>query len=250
MNKYFIGFGVSVLASLACQTFANPGGITTVPSSTVFPSIAPGIPTSTPSLPIVGTSSPTPTETIQAEALFEDDFSDPFSTWSTGDDGDAKLAVEDGAFHIQINIAENLRWTTPSVNFSDVHIEVDAEKLAGPDLAEYGVICRYNKANDVYNFYYLVIAGDTFAGIIKVVNSEQQGISTRGLTFDAIQGGNASNHITAECVGNRLSLSANGIELLTVRDDTFTSGDVGLIAATSEQGGIEVRFDNFIVTAP
>jgi hypothetical protein len=250
MNKYFIGFGVSVLVSLACQTLADPGGITAVPTGTVFPTIAPGIPTSTPSLPTVETSSPAPTETIQVETLFEDDFSDPFSTWSTGDDGDAKLAVEDGAFQIQINITQNLYWTTPGMNFSDVHMEVDAEKLAGPDTAEYGVLCRYNETDGVYNFYYLVIAGDTYAAIIKVVNGEQQELTARELTFEAIQGGNASNHITAECDGKRLTLSANGTELLSVTDDTHTGGDVGLIATTYEQGGIEVRFDNFVVTAP
>jgi hypothetical protein len=251
LNRYFIGFGILVLASLACQTLANPRGINTIPTGTVLATSTPGFPSSTTSLPTIVTSPPSiPSATLQAEILFEDDFSSPFSDWSTGDDGDAKLAIEDGAFHIQVNITQNLYWTTPGVNFSDIRIEVDAEKLAGPDSAEYGVICRYDETNGLYNFYYLVIAGDTYAAIIKVVNGEQLEISTRDLTFDAIHSGNASNHITAECVGSRLSLSANGTELFSITDDSHTSGDVGLIATTYEEGGIDVRFDNFVVTVP
>ena len=83
-----------------------------------------------------------------------------------------------------------------------------------------------------------------------MVNDEQEIISASSVAFDAIHGGNATNHITAECIGNRLTLSANGTELFSVTDDSHTSGDVGLIATTYEEGGIDIRFDNFLVTAP
>jgi hypothetical protein len=227
MKSHFIGLCAFVLVGLACQAVANPEGIEPPPNSTGLPDVTP-----------------------QAAALFQDDFSNTLSNWKTGDDGEARLAIEDGAFHIQINIGQNLYWTTAGLDFSDVRIEVDTEKLAGPDSAEFGLICRYDETNGIYNFYYLVIAGDNYAAIIKVVNGEQVELSTRGLAFDAIRGGSASNHIVAECVGNQLSLYANGIELFRVTDDSHTGGDVGLIASTYEEGGIDIRFDNFVVTAP
>jgi len=241
MKSYFIGFCVFVLASPACQVLANPGEIKTTSTNTVLQTLTPGYPVST-AIP--------PSMAPQAEVLFEEDFSTPFSNWSTGDDGNATLAIEDGAFQIQIDTAQNLYWTTAGLGFSDVRIDVDIEKLAGPDSAEYGVICRYDETNGIYNFYYLVIAGDSYAAIIKVINDEQVEISTRDLTFDAIRGGNSLNHITAECIGNKLSLFANGTELISVTDDSHTDGDVGLIASTYDEGGIDIRFDNFIVTAP
>lgn len=239
MKRFFISFSILVLASLACQALGNPGGNNVTPTSIVDFS------TITPNAPTIGPTTPT---TIAPQVLFQDDFSNPSSNWSTGEDGDAKLAIEDGMFHILIKAPQNLYWTTASENFTDVHIDVDSEKLAGPNPAEYGIVCRYNEANGVYNFYYLVIAGDTYAAIIKVVNGEQQEISARDLKFDAIQAGNASNHISADCVGNRLSLSANGNELYSVTDDAYTSGDVGLIVTTYEEGGMDVNFDNFVVT--
>lgn len=235
MKRFFIGFSILIFTSLACQIFTNSDGDKGTPASiAASPTVVPITPTIAP----------------QIEVLFEDDFSNPSSNWSTGEDGDARLAIEDSMFRIQVNAPQNIYWTTAGQNFTDVHIDVDSKKLAGPDPAEYGVVCRYNETNGIYNFYYLVIAGDTYAAIVKVVNGEQQEISARDRKFDPIQGGNASNHITTECVGNRLSLSANGTELLSVTDDTHTSGDVGLIVTTYEEGGADVKFDNFVVTAP
>jgi hypothetical protein len=217
MKKVIFGISVLMLASLACQAISLPGSLSGSGDS---------------------------------QALFQDDFSGSPSNWATGDDGSAVLAIENGFFRLSIGAPQQLYWSTPGKNFSDVRIEVDADKVSGPDVAEYGLICRYNEDGDNYNFYYLVIAGDTYAAIIKVVNSEQVEVSARDVQFNAIHGGNASNHIVAECVGNRLSLYANGTELFTVADDSHTTGDVGLIATTYEEGGMEVHFDNFVVTEP
>jgi hypothetical protein len=221
MKRFAFAIGVILLTSLACQTLT--GGDDLVSADTPPAS----------------------------KVLFEDDFSSPLSNWGAGEDAEATLAIEDGAFRLYVSIPQNLFWSTPGEDFTDVRIEVDTKKTTGPDAAEYGVICRYNEdAGGSYNFYYLVIAGDTYAAIIKVINGEQVEISARDVQFDAIRGGNASNHITAECVGNRLSLSANGEELFTETDDSLASGDVGLIAITYEEGGIDIQFDNFVVTEP
>jgi hypothetical protein len=42
----------------------------------------------------------------------------------------------------------------------------------------------------------------------------------------------------------------NGELVADVRDDTFASGDVGLIAGTYEEGGVEIHFDDFFVHEP
>ena len=217
MKRFASAIGVLLFASLACQ---------------VLPS---------------GNDGDDP----ETKVLFEDDFSGTLSNWGSGEDAEATLAIEEGAFRMFISAPENLFWSTPGEDFTDVSVEVDAQKTAGPDAAEYGVICRYSEDDSGnYNFYYLVIAGDTYAAILKVINGQQIDISARDVQFDSIRGGNASNHITAECVGERLSLSANGAELFTETDDSLSSGDVGLIATTYDEGGIDVQFDNFVVTEP
>jgi hypothetical protein len=38
--------------------------------------------------------------------------------------------------------------------------------------------------------------------------------------------------------------------LTSVTDSTLTSGDVGLLASTYDEAGVDILFDNFIVTVP
>ena len=47
-----------------------------------------------------------------------------------------------------------------------------------------------------------------------------------------------------------LQLSLNGVVAAQGRDSTFARGDVGLLAATFEDPGVDVRFDNFVVREP
>ena len=35
-----------------------------------------------------------------------------------------------------------------------------------------------------------------------------------------------------------------------MQDETFTTGDVGLIAGTFDAAGTDIRFDNFVVSKP
>jgi hypothetical protein len=66
----------------------------------------------------------------------------------------------------------------------------------------------------------------------------------------AIHQGDAVNEIVAECIGDQLVLHVNGELVDDVRDGTFASGDVGLMAGTYEKVGVDIRFDNFAVYRP
>ena len=186
-----------------------------------------------------------------SDALFEDDFSDDSKGWGVFEDQDASLKIENGVFRILVTAPKYLIWSTPGEDYSDAIIDVDTQKTAGPEAAEYGVICRYSEdSSGNHSFYYLVIAGDTYAAIIKVIDDEQIEISSRDVQFDSINGGNAANKIHAECIGSSLVLSANGTEIFSVTDTSLTGGDVGLIATTYEESGVDVNFDNFVVKKP
>jgi hypothetical protein len=59
------------------------------------------------------------------------------------------------------------------LTFMDVRIEVDAVKMAGPDLNDIGVICRYK---DPSNFYFFSVSSDGYYGVSKVINGQEQWI--------------------------------------------------------------------------
>jgi len=124
----------------------------------------------------------------------------------------------------------------------------DAVKAGGPDDNDFGVICRYQ---DVDNFYFFIISSDGYYGIGKTVDGVQELIGTDQMNpDDAINQGDANNHIKADCVGSHLVLHANGAKLADVEDTSLSSGDVGLIAGTFDEAGADIHFDNFVVRKP
>jgi hypothetical protein len=56
--------------------------------------------------------------------------------------------------------------------------------------------------------------------------------------------------IEALCSGSELVLAVNGVVLARVSDNSFNSGDVGLVAGTWEKGDLVVGFDNLKVYKP
>jgi hypothetical protein len=66
----------------------------------------------------------------------------------------------------------------------------------------------------------------------------------------AINAGNSGNHLRGDCVGSTLTLYANGQQISSITDTSFTSGDVGLIVGTFDDPNVGVTFDNFTVYQP
>ena len=201
-------------------------------------------PTSTPA-----GSEPKPTEPVGPEVLFTDDFSSSFSGWYTKVEELGVTDYADGEFRIYINEPSTIRWSNPDRTFGDVVIDVDARKVGGPDDNGFGVICRYLDGN---NFYYFAVSSDGYYVISKYVDNEYTTLGTGQYEpSEVIKTGDGSiNQIHAECVGNRLQLAVNGQVLADFRDDSLTSGDVGLFASSYDELGVDIYFDNYRVTAP
>jgi hypothetical protein len=141
-------------------------------------------------------------------------------------------------------------WATAHRNFpEDVRIEVDVTKKAGADQDVFGVLCRYR---DDKNFYILMISGDGQAGIAKrSTGSDLAMLSGTSMKTDpGIHPGLASNHLRADCKGDKLSLYVNDALVASAADGEFTGGDAGLWLGTYDQPGTDLYFDDFIVRKP
>jgi hypothetical protein len=182
------------------------------------------------------------------QVLFQDDFSDPESGWQILREGQDVIDFENGGFRIFINETQFDYWSTPGLNFTDVHIEVDVTKIAGPDDNDFGILCRYRDEN---HFYGALISSDGYYGISKMKDGEHTILGAEGMEFsDTIQTGSTTNRIGADCIGNRIVLYVNGEKLAEIEDDEYGSGDIGLVAGTFETPGVDVVFDNVIVSRP
>lgn len=180
--------------------------------------------------------------------LFSDDFANPPSGWGTWSRGGATVEYFGGGLRILISDPQFDYWSVAGQNFSDASIAVDAVKLNGPDDNDFGIICRYQDKN---NFYMLVVSSDGYYGIAKMKDGQHSLISADQLQYsDAIAKGLALNQMRGDCVGETLVLSVNGQKLAETQDAEFASGDVGLIAGSYDNQGVEIFFDNFVVTKP
>ena len=181
---------------------------------------------------------------------FQDDFSNEASGWSRIRTDAGITDYENGVYRIFVNLNNDDYLVTPGLSLpSDVRVEVDATKVAGSDNNDFGILCRYQDNNNLYQF---VISSDGYVGIIKLVDGSMESISADTLIeSSAINKGNVQNHIRADCIGNMLTLYVNGQQVSTAQDTTFKGGgDVGVFAGTYDTPGTEIHFDNFIVTAP
>ncbi len=191
---------------------------------------------------------PAITQTPSSSVLFFDDFSDPSSGWDRVNVKDGVSDYSSGHYRILVNTAKSDVWANPGLKFSDVRVDVYAEKVKGDDDNDFGVICRYQ---DNENFYFFVISSDGYYGIGKVVNGEQSSIGLDSMSPSPyIFKGSTTNHIRADCVGSQLSLYVNTYLLGEYEDTQFTSGDVGLLAGTFDKPGVEIYFDDFRVSQP
>jgi hypothetical protein len=193
-------------------------------------------------------SSPNAPVSLPSDILFQDDFSDPSSGWDQVNEDEGSTDYVNGEYRIYVDEANYDIWANPGLNFTDTVIEVEANKVGGPDDNDFGVICRYQ---DLDNFYFFIISSDGFYGVAKVINGEQELIDMENMEeSDAINQGSASNLIRADCVGNQLTLYINGEKVADTNDSQYSSGDVGLIAGTFDTAGTDVHFDNFVVREP
>jgi len=192
--------------------------------------------------------SSTPSEPLPEGVLFQDDFSDTSSGWDRVNVSDGITDYEDGVYRILVNTDNTDVWANPGLNFTDTVIEVEATKVGGPDDNDFGIICRYE---DTSNFYALIISSDGYYGVYKVLDSEQLLIGEESMMpSDANKQGNVTNIIRVDCIGSTLTLYANGTQLVSVKDNSFSSGDAGLLAGTFDTPGTDIHFDNFVVREP
>ena len=242
-TKIFLLAGVLILSSLACSFFSQmlEGEDVHVEPATIEEPIQPE--------PVQPTAVPT-----VSNIVFEDDFSDTSSGWDMNEDEDGITDYDNGSYHIRIDTPELFVWANPSMEGripSDVRIEVEATNI-GVDNNSMGIICRYSWTNDEPSFYRFLISSDGYGAIVRVLEGGQEVISSENklLQYNAIKQGQTTNHIMVECIGNQLSLYANGTLLDRVTDTTLKDGDVGLFASTYDEPGTDLLFDNFIVTRP
>ncbi len=193
---------------------------------------------------IVGIASSGETAEIPQDTgvLFEDYFEPPDSGWIEWDGDTTRIEFISGDMQISLFEANYFEWNNPGLWFTDVILSafVHIDEPVGD--ASFGLICRYQ---DIDNFYGLEVSEDGYFWIFKYVAGEYEVIDEwYGTDLFPSSG---SFEIFASCIGDELALAVDGTVLISVNDNSFLDGDVGVIAETWDLGGFTVSFEDFIV---
>lgn len=185
------------------------------------------------------------TAAAEKGTFFTDDFSNSSTNWSTYNQPGAVIAIEEGVLRFRVDEPYYDFWSTNGQNYKNVEVEVFAEKIDGPDNNNFGLVCRYK---DAENYYAFLVSSDGYYGIMRVLDGKYQLLSSETMEFSpAINTGQSSNHVRADCLGSQLVFYVNDQFLATVQDNQLSQGQTGVIVGTYEEPGVEIYFDDFIV---
>jgi hypothetical protein len=175
------------------------------------------------------------------EIIF-DDFSDSDSGWPTYNGVDGYARYQADAYRIYVDLPNDRLEMTRGFDIADVYLEATASKVGGADDNLMGLVCRYQDRN---NFYFFIISSDGYYGVGKVVGGVYQLVDGKMLPSQVIKKGASTNNLEATCDGSSFDFWVNGTELASFEDETFQSGDIGMMAGTYTISGTDTLFDDF-----
>src|SRR5204863_689975 len=127
--------------------------------------------------------------------------------WDIFDETQASAAYFNGEYQLRLKQTPWRTWglahaiTAPS----DVTLSIAGRLVSGADSSAYGLLCRFRDAD---HFYFFLVTGDGRFLIGKVDGGMEYGLSASAfLPSESILPGNVPNLLTAQCLGDRLTLS-------------------------------------------
>ncbi|MBN2678132.1 MAG: hypothetical protein JXR32_08715 [Anaerolineaceae bacterium] len=180
--------------------------------------------------------------------IYYDDFSNPNTGWYTQYTDDHSVLYDWGGLRFRINRSHFDMWSYPDGIYADAIIWVEAAKLEGTDDNTFGLLCRIQNDGDFYAF---LISSDGYAGVARRRSGEYHVLSDDNMTYsELVASPTGLFRLRAVCEGSELDFFVNDLLVASAIDDGLISGKVGVLAGTYAQAGVDIFFDNFIVTVP
>ena len=234
---------------------------------------------------LVACSSGPEREISVGETLLERDFSES-NSFEEGIYTNASLRIDDGRYLIRVNSGDSeIWWGQWGDTLDNVVIDVDVEQISEREEAAWGVACRLRgqvgqkmESEPLLELLALGEAGQEDDGpdvaleppaVAAIANGDGylfliQGSGNWGIfrargrdvfplsdwtASDLVQRGpGARNHLRAVCADDYLAFYINEEFVAEVEDNSFANGQVGLAATSFNRLGVEVGFENLVVS--
>lgn len=200
---------------------------------------------------LAASCSPAPTAATplppSGTVLFQDEFEANTSGWDRLANDGGIMDYHNGGYRMLIRQPQLNFWSTPALDVRDARIEADATKLNGPDENRAGLMCRYQNGD----YYFFIISTDGYYAIGKFIGGKTTLLGQGEMQpSPSIQTGAAVNHLRADCIGDSLTFYVNFQLLAGASDAELASGNVGLLAGSFAEPGVDISFDHFVVMQP
>jgi pectate lyase len=194
----------------------------------------------------VPVSIPTVTSAKSGDVLYQEAFEDNTTGWHREANDHGIIDYDGGGYRILVQQSKLNIWSTAEKNFGDVRIEADVIRLNGPEENRMGLLCRYQGGD----YYFFVISNDGYYAIGKFIGGMTLLLGQSEMQASEIIQQGSMNHLRADCVGNSLTFYVNFTEVASATDTDLPTGDVGLLAGSFAEPGVDVLFDQFVVIQP
>jgi hypothetical protein len=180
------------------------------------------------------------------DILYQEEFEDNTTGWDRIANDHGIMDYDSGGYRMLIKQPGFNIWSTPEKDFGDVRVEADVFRLNGPAENREGLMCRY-QAGD---YYFFIISSDGYYAIGKYIGGQTLLLSQTAMQPSEFIQKDAVNHLRADCTGDTLTFYINYNQVASAKDADFKNGDVGLLAGSFTEGGVDVLFDHFTVIQP
>ena len=180
------------------------------------------------------------------DILYQELFADNTSGWDRVLNEGGIMDYDSGGYRFLIREPKVNYWSTPGKHFGDVRVEADVSRLDGPEENRAGLMCRYQNGDH----YFFIISTDGFYGVGKFIGGQAVLIAQESMLPTDLILGDGVNHLRADCIGNTLTFYVNFTQVAAVQDSDFPVGDVGVLAGSFNEPGVDVLFQNFVVIQP
>jgi hypothetical protein len=171
-----------------------------------------------------------------------DDFSDPASGWSSGQDANATYGYLDGSYRIRTHLPGLARWASPpaSPRLEDLALELDAWM---PVEAPGGLGPVFGLDDDGSDYHLFSVFRSGHFGLYRWAGGAWQTL-VQPRPAPELAAGGATNHLLLVRDRGLTRLYANGRMITMVTDVVAPTGRAGLYAS-GEAAGFEARFDHY-----
>ncbi len=192
----------------------------------------------------------TPEPTAGPAVILQDDFSDDGTGWEVAGDNTYSQGYDDGTYAIEVLQTGYYVWGIAGQSgIRDARIQVTARPIRGN--GTFGVVCHHESSSAFY------MLGVDAAGYYAIIRVDSDGLvyltdaNGRWLKSSVIPVGASEYGIEVVCTRDgTLTLAVDGTPIASVRDSSYTTGDIGLFAYAVDQVPVEVRFDDVLAVEP